>query len=70
MTAAQHRLIAMTSNTIVEACREAGPMGATSEVIQSAIRTHGWSQSAFKQIMAWLVQTGKVTRDGDFFRPA
>ena len=70
MTAAQMKLVCMTSDTIVEACREAGPMGAASDTIQSAIKTYGWSQTAFKQIMAWLVQTGKVTRDGDFFRPA
>ena len=70
MTAAQVKALRAVADAITDTVREAGPFGAPGGVIYAALMAHGCTLHQFQQIMAGLVQAGRLTREGDLYRVA
>lgn len=45
---------------ILDAAKIAGPMGAPSGVIYTALNSHGMTLNVYEQIVSYLVNTGKI----------
>ena len=70
MTQSQIKLLLAIANAITEAVKAAGPTGAPGGVIYAALMAHGCTLAQYEQLMAGMVQAGKLTRHGDCYRLA
>jgi hypothetical protein len=70
MTQAQIKLLRMIADAIIDSVKAAGPLGAPGGVIYAALMAQGCTLAQYEQLMAGLVQAGKLTRHGDLYRVA
>ncbi len=52
---------------VVDAVKEAGPLGVSGGVLYAAMMTHGATFKQFESLMGGLVADGKLRRDGDLY---
>jgi len=67
LNANQAKALQMIVAAVLEAIQAAGPTGAPGGVLYAALMAQGCSKSQFDSLMAALVSTGKVRRDGDVY---
>jgi hypothetical protein len=60
-------MIKAIADAIVEAIKEAGPLGAPGGAIYAAMTAQGITLVQYEQLMAALVATGKVRRQGHLY---
>ena len=70
LTNKQIAMIKAIADAIVAAVKEAGPTGAPGGVIYAALMAQGCTLVQFEHLMAALVATGKIRKDGDCYHAA
>lgn len=55
---------------VVDAVREAGPLGAPGGILYAALMTQGCTLSQFESLMAALCRTGKLEKRGECYHLA
>lgn len=54
-------VLKLAVDCILDAAREAGPMGAPSGVVYAALSAHGMTLNVYQQIIDALVNAGRIT---------
>jgi hypothetical protein len=67
---AQIAALRQIAAAVVEAVREAGPMGAPGGHLYAALMAQGCTLSQFESLMGALVRTGKLTKRGQCYHVA
>lgn len=60
-------VIRQIADAIVQTAKEAGPMGIPGGHVYAALMTYGLRLDQYEQIMAALVQAGKLRREGECY---
>lgn len=63
-------ILAQVARAIVETIEETGPTGTPGGLLYAALMNTGLSLDGFEQIMAGLVDAGRINRRGDLYYPA
>lgn len=61
------QILRLVTNAILETIQETGDHGAPGGILYAALMHHGMSLEYFQEIMAALVQSGKVIKRGELY---